>query len=244
MTTVARDKELSLIQHLEELRQRIYVVAIAIGVTTAVSFTFAEHIIRLLLVPAGIDHCIALNPTENFTTFMRVALFAGIAFSMPVVIFELFAYVDPALMPHERRFVLSLGPFVLLLFVTGMLFSYVILLPNALRFLINFGSAVIENQLRCAEYLSFVTTMILGIGVVFEVPAIMFGLVRVRVVSRQRLAAVRRYVFLGVFVVAAIITPTPDPFNQSLVAIPMYVLYEFGLVLARFAEGPRAAPAA
>ncbi len=106
-----------------------------------------------------------------------------------------------------------------------------------------FGGDVFDTQLRCAEYLSFVTTFILGMGVVFEVPAIMFALARVRLVSRQRMAGARRYVFLGVFVLAALITPTPDPFNQSLVAIPMYLLYELGLLLTRFAGGPRAAPA-
>lgn len=221
----------------------MYVMAIAVFVMTAIAFFFAETIVRILLLPSGVEKCIALNPTENFTTFMRVSLFAGIALAMPVVIYELFAYVDPALMPHERRFVLTLGPFVLLLFVAGMAFCYFLLLPQALRFLVNFGSAVIDNQLRCAEYLSFVTTFILGMGVVFEVPALMFGLVRIRVVQRDWLARQRRYVFLLVFLVAALLTPTPDPFNQSLVAIPMYLLYELGLLLSRFAGGPRAAAA-
>lgn len=243
MTAASRDRELSLLQHLEELRRRMYVMAIAVFVMTAIAFFFAETIVRILLLPSGVEKCIALNPTENFTTFMRVSLFAGIALAMPVVIYELFAYVDPALMPHERRFVLTLGPFVLLLFVAGMAFCYFLLLPQALRFLVNFGSAVIDNQLRCAEYLSFVTTFILGMGVVFEVPALMFGLVRIRVVQRDWLARQRRYVFLLVFLVAALLTPTPDPFNQSLVAIPMYLLYELGLLLSRFAGGPRAAAA-
>ena len=240
-TAPERDKELSLLQHLDELRRRLVVVAIAVFITTAASFVFAEQIVRFLLAPSGIEKCIALSPTENFTTFMRVSLFAGLALAMPVLLYQIYAYVDPALHKHERRFVLSLGPFVLLLFVAGMAFCYYLLLPQALRFLINFGANVIENQLRCSEYLSFVTTFILGMGIVFEVPAIMFALVRVRVVQREWLERQRRYVFLLVFVVAAILTPTPDPFNQSLVAIPMYLLYEIGLLLSRFAGGRRAA---
>lgn len=242
MTTVnERDKELSLIQHLDELKRRLTASAIAVGLTTAISFFFAEQIIRLLLIPTGLPRCVALSPTENFTTFMRVALFSGIALSMPVILYELYMYVDPALHRHERRFVLTLGPFVLLLFVGGMAFCYFILLPNALKFLITFGGSVIENQLRCGEYLSFVTTFILGLGVVFETPAIIFLLVRVGVVKRSWLAKQRRYVFLLVFVIGAIITPTPDPFNQSLVALPMYLLFELGLLLARFAERARRA---
>lgn len=240
MTTSERDTELSLLAHLDELRKRLTVAAIAVLVTSAVSFTFAEHLVRFLLVPSGATQCTTLAPTENFATFMRVSLFAGIAFAMPVVLYELFKYIDPALTSKERRFVLRLGPFVLLLFVGGMLFCYYLLLPQALGFLVNFGGNVFNNQLRCSEYLSFVTTFILGMGIVFEMPAIIFALVRVGVVKRPWLARQRRYIFLAVFLVAALITPTPDPFNQALVAIPMYLLFELGLLISRFGA-PRSA---
>jgi len=243
VTSVA-DRELSLIEHLEELRRRLYVVSIAVAVTTVIAFTFSETLVRFLLVPTGVDRCIALSPTENFTTFMRISLFAGLALAMPVILYEIYAYVDPALMPNERRFVLTLGPFVLLLFASGMAFCYFILLPKALEFLLHFGEAVIDNQLRCGEYFSFATTFILGMGIVFEVPAIMFAVIRVGIVSRARLAGLRRYVFLGSFLAAAILTPTPDPFNQTLVALPLYVLFEFGLLLGHFAERSRARAAA
>jgi len=241
VTLSERDKELSLIQHLDELRRRLTVAAIAVAITTAVSFFFAEQIIRILLIPTGISRCVALSPTENFTTFMRVALFGGIAFSMPVILYEIYMYIDPALHKHERKLVLTSGPFVLGLFVAGMAFCYFLLLPNALNFLINFGGSVIENQLRCSEYLSFVTTFILGLGVVFEMPAVIFLLVRVGVVKRSWLTKQRRYVIVLVVVIGAIITPTPDPFNQMLVAIPMYLLFELGVFLARFAERSRRA---
>lgn len=235
------DRELSLMEHLEELRRRMYIMAIGVAVMTAISFTFAETVIRILLLPSGLTSCITLAPTEGFATFMRVALFSGIAMAMPIIVWQLFAYIDPALMPNERKFVLRLGPFVVLLFVTGMSFCYFLLLPQALGFLVNFGGTVFDAQLRCAEYIEFVTVFILAMGIVFEVPAIMFALVRVHVVSRRRLAAARRYVFLGVFLAAALITPTPDPFNQTLVAIPLYVLYELGLLISRFAGGSRTA---
>ena len=236
-----RDKELSLVQHLKEFRDRLMVASIAVVATTAISFVFATDIIRILLVPAGVDHLIALSPTENFTTYMRVALFSGIALSMPVILYEIYAYIDPALHPNERRFALTAGPFVLLLFIVGMLFCYYGLLPSSLKFLVNFGSPVIENQLRASEYLSFVTTFILGMGVVFEVPVLIFALVRVHVLNRSWLAKQRRYVVVIVLIIGAIITPTPDPFNQLLVSVPMYLLFELGLFLARFGGGPRAA---
>ena len=268
MTAEARDKELSLIEHLAEFRDRLMVSAIAVAITTAASFIFATTIIRFLLIPVDctwfrIDtrsvfppdiavttglvcnavarKLIALSPTENFTTYFRVSLFSGIALAMPVILYEIYAYIDPALYPKERRFVRLMGIPVILLFVLGMAFCYLILLPNAINFLINFGSDVIENQLRASDYLSFVTVFILGLGVVFEVPVIIYSLVRVRVLRRSWLARQRRYVFLLVFVIGAVLTPTPDPFNQTLVALPMYLLFELGLLLARFAGEPRAA---
>src|SRR6266568_9435185 len=237
-----RDKELSLVQHLKEFRDRLMVASIAVVITTAFSFIFTTQIIKVLLLPSGVERLLALSPTESFTTYFRVALFAGIALAMPVILYEIYAYIDPALYPNERRFVRIIGLPVLGLFVAGMAFCYFILLPRAIPFLINFGGEVIDNQLRAADYLSFVTTFILGMGIVFEVPVIIWALVRVGVVQRSWLAKQRRYVFLLAFVIGAIITPTPDPFNQTLVAIPMYLLWELGLFLARF--GVRTRPAA
>jgi len=234
MATVERDRELSLVQHLKEFRDRLMVACIAIAITTAISFLFTTDIIKLLLLPSGVGKLVAFSPTENFTTYFRVALFSGFALAMPVILYEIFAYIDPALHPNERKFALTLGPFILLLFIVGMLFCYLILLPSALKFLLNFGSEVIDNQLRCAEYLSFVTTFILAMGVVFQMPAIIFVLVRIGLVKRPWLVRQRRFVFLGAFVIGALITPTPDPFNQTLVAIPMYLLFELGLLISRF----------
>ena len=241
MATVERDKELSLVQHLKEFRDRLMVACIAIAITTAISFLFTTDIIKLLLVPAGVTRLLAISPTENFTTYFRVALFSGFALAMPVVLYEIYAYIDPALHPNERRFALTLGPFVLLLFVAGMLFCYFVLLPNALHFLLNFGSEVIDNQLRASEYLSFVTLFIVGMGVIFEMPVIIYALIRIGIVQRSWLTARRRYVFLLCFIIAAVLTPTPDPFNQSLVALPIYLLFELGLLLSRFGAGRRAA---
>jgi len=237
-----RDKELSLVQHLKEFRDRLMMASIAVVITTAISFVFTTEMIKLLILPAGEGLKLAsFSPTENFTTYMRVALFTGIALAMPVILYEIYAYIDPALHPNERRFALSLGPFILLLFVGGMAFCYFLVLPNALKFLLNFAEDVFDNQLRASEYLSFVTTFILGMGIVFEMPVLIYALIRVGAVSRSWLAKQRRYFFLISFVVAAVVTPTPDPFNQSLVAVPIYLLFELGLFLGRFGGGRRAA---
>ena len=236
-----RDKELSLVQHLREFRDRLMVASIAVVITTAFSFLFIGDIIHFLLLPSGVERLQTFSPTEPFAVSFRVALFAGIALAMPVILYEIYAYIDPALFPSERRFVRFIGLPVLLPFIGGMSFCYFVLLPRAIPFLLTFGGDVFTGQLRADEYLSFVTTFVLGMGLVAEVPVVIWALVRVGVVQRSWLAKQRRYVFLIVFIAAAIITPTPDPFNQTLVAIPMYLLWELGLFFARFGVKPRAA---
>src|SRR3990170_3347475 len=202
-----RDKELSLVQHLGEFRNRLMVASIAVVITTAISFLFTEEIIKLLMLPAGLGpdglprKLASFSPTENFTTYMRVALFSGIAFAMPVILYEIYAYIDPALHPNERRFALTLGPFILLLFVAGMAFCYFLLLPNALRFLLGFASEVFDNQMRASEYIGFVTTFILGMGLIFEMPVLIYALIRVGAVQRSWLPEQRPYVFLLSFLV-------------------------------------------
>jgi len=237
-----RDKELSLMQHLAELRTRLMVASFAVLVTTAIGFFFAKDIIQLLEAPAHLGKPLQIiSPTEGFTTYMRVALFSGIALAMPVILYEIYAYVDPALRPGERKFILLMGPFILLLFVGGMAFCYYILLPQAIQFLFTFGSDVFEASPRASEYISFVTTFILGIGLVAEMPVVIFALTRIGLVSRDWLAKRRGYVLIICFIIGAIITPTPDPFNQTLVSVPIYLLFEVGLLLSRFGGGRRRA---
>jgi len=237
-----RDKELSLMQHLGELRDRLMVASFAVIITTIIAFFFAKDIILALEAPAHLGKPLQIiSPTEGFTTYMRVALFSGIALAMPVILYEIYAYVDPALRPKERRFILMLGPFILALFVGGMAFCYFVLLPQAINFLFTFGSDVFEASPRASEYISFVTTFILGVGLVAEMPVIIFALTRIGIVSRSWLAKRRGYALILCFVIGAIITPTPDPFNQTLVSLPMYLLFELGLLLSRFGGGRRPA---
>jgi sec-independent protein translocase protein TatC len=239
---VQRDKELSLMQHLGELRDRLMIATIAVVITTVVGFFFAKQIILALEAPAHLGKPLQIiSPTEGFTTYMRVALFSGIALAMPVILYEIYAYVDPALRPGERRFILLLGPFILALFVGGMAFCYFILLPQAIQFLFTFGSDVFEASPRASEYISFVTTFILGVGLVAEMPVVIFALTRIGLVSRDWLAKRRGYALIICFFIGAVITPTPDPFNQTLVSFPMYLLFELGLLLSRIGGGRRPA---
>jgi sec-independent protein translocase protein TatC len=185
------------------------------------------------LAPAG-SQVININPPEVFTAYLKVALFTGMAIAMPVILYEIFMFILPALTPAEKRFAQAAVPGASLLFLVGVAFGYYVLIPAALGFLGGFSGGLIQPMWSIGPYLSFVTTFLFWIGVAFEMPLIILTLVKVRVVTTRQLGHYRRYAFLAAFVIAAIITPTPDPFNQTMVGVPLYLLYELGILLGRW----------
>ncbi len=230
------EKVMTLTEHLEELRQRLIKSLIAVAVATVASFFFIEPVMGLLVRLSGGHKIVALSPAETFMTTMKVAVIAGVALSMPVLIYQLFRFLAPGLTRQERKMVLTAVPFVFGFFLAGVAFGYFVLIPAALQFLLGFGSQYVDNQLRISDFLSFVSTFLLAVGGMFETPVIIFAAVRLGLISRQRLASYRKYVFLLAFVIGAVITPTGDPLNMTLLALPIYLLYELGLLLSRLAR--------
>ena len=226
---------MSLTEHLAELRTRLIKAVLGVVLGTVVSFFFIERIFDALLALAGEHQPVALGITEKFATYMKVAFIAGIALSMPIIVYQLIAFIAPGLTSHERRYVFRALPFVTGMFIGGVAFAYFVVLPAALRWLLNFGSEEIVTTPRLSDYVSFVSNLLLWVGVSFETPVVVYILIKAGIVSAQRLASLRKYAFLVVVVAAAIITPTPDPYNMLIVAIPMYLLYELGILLGRIA---------
>ena len=176
------------------------------------------------------------TPTEMFTTTFKVCIMGGFALALPVILYQVIAFVWPALIyESERRWVYIIIPMASIFFVSGLLFSYFFLLPFALNYLLTFGKGIAVAMPSIGTYISFVTTLMFGIGVVFETPLFVFFLAKLHIVSYQKMKSLWKFAFLISFLVGAIITPTPDPINQALVAIPIFLLYLLGLVLARFA---------
>jgi sec-independent protein translocase protein TatC len=229
----SRDVELPLLEHLRELRSRLIKAALALTITTALCLTFAEQEINLLVQLAGDHKLIALKPTETFVAYVKVAFYSGIALSMPLLVYQLFRFLAPGLTRAERRWILLSLPAVTLFFVAGVLFCYFLVLPSALDFLLNFGTPKIENTPTISEFVSFVTRFLLAVGVAFETPVIIFILSKLGVATPKRLGRFRRWAYVLAFVIAAIITPTPDPINQTIVAVPIILLYELGILFAR-----------
>jgi sec-independent protein translocase protein TatC len=226
---------MTILEHLEELRQRIIISGIALLIGMALSaFLLTPHVMEWLVTRAPVP-IINISPPEIFTAYLKVALFTGAAIAMPVILYEAFMFVLPALTPQEKRVAFIAVPGAMLCFLVGVAFGYFILLPAALGFLAAFGQNLIQPMWSIGPYLSFVSTLLFWIGVAFEMPLVMFVLAKLRVVNARQLGRYRKYAFLGAFVVAAVITPTPDPFNQTLVGVPLYLLYELGVLLARWA---------
>jgi sec-independent protein translocase protein TatC len=230
--------------HLRELRDRLVKSLAAIAIGTAVGFwivssptLLGERLPDLLIshfVPPGVK-LQYVAAAEGFVNYMRVALVIGIAIAVPVVVYQLIAFFAPGLLPHEKRIVFTALPFVTELFLAGLTFGWFFTIPAALQFLLTFGtSSQIESRPSFESFISIVSTLMLWNGVIFELPAVIYLLARIGVVTAKTLGRTRRYAIVIITIAAAIITPTGDPFNLLLLAVPMYLLYELGILLARF----------
>ena len=231
--------EMTILEHLIELRNRVMIAAAAVLVTTLFTLIFAERIIEFLLEPArsGISeqqfHLIYTKPFGYVGSYFRVGLLGGFTLSMPVVVYEALMYISPALTKEEKRWIFPTVLGAAAAFLAGCAFAYYVVLPPAMGFLLTFGQGTAEPFLEIGPYVDFVTRMIGAIGLSFETPLIIMFLARIGLVSSRRLLGWWRYAIVLAFVVSAIITPTIDPVTQSLVAGPIIILYALGIVLAQ-----------
>lgn len=243
------EQKLTVLGHLRELRQRLIKGVIAIAITSLVSFIFYEWLFYILIKPiapllaGGNINLIYVEMTEMLGTIMRVCLAGGVILAMPYLIYHFIMFVSPALTTKEKRSVYLVLPWVALMFAAGVLFGYFILIPPATRFLVTFGSNIASPEIRIGNYITIVTRLLLAIGLVFEMPVVTTFLSRLGVITPKWLADRRRIAIIFAFILAAIITPTFDPINQSLVAAPLIILYEMSIWLAKIAYRRRAAAA-
>lgn len=227
------EKRLPILGHLAELRTRLIRSVIAVVITTVVAFVFWRTLFEIVTYPAGDAPFIAIEATEVIGVTMRLCLTAGVIAAIPYLTYEFIMFVAPALTPKEKRYVYVVLPWIGLMFAAGVVFGYFVLVPPAIRFLLNFGSDIVSVQPRIGNYISLVTRLLLAVGLIFEMPVVTTFLARLGIISGKWLAAKRRWAFILAFVIAAIITPTFDPVNQTLLAAPLVILYEMSIWLAR-----------
>lgn len=229
------ERRMTIFEHLDELRGRLIKSVVALIVTTMFSLVFTSRLLKILTAPMGNLQPIFLRPTEMIITYFQIALICGVALAMPVLIYQFVLFILPALKPNERRYLYIIVPGATISFVVGLLFTYFAILPFAIRYLLTFGGNIARAQWTIGEYIGFVTTILLWIGLAFETPLVIFFLAKLGIIKPATLSRYRRYAILVIAVIAAIITPTPDPFNMMIVMVPLLVLYEVGVLLAKLA---------
>jgi sec-independent protein translocase protein TatC len=248
------DEKMPLIDHLADLRKRIVFSLIALLIGFVVSFSYSEELFKVLTLPmraelrfslhnpfisfipskAHISSLVFLAPAEAFWMHMKISLVAGFVLSLPVTLHQLWKFISPGLLPREKKYV---GPFVITatsLFLFGALFCFFVVLPFAMGFLLTYKTASMTPMISVGSYVDFCLKFILAFGAVFELPIVIIFLTRMGIVTPKTLAKNRKYAILLAFVIAAVLTPTPDAFNQTLMAIPIIFLYEAGIHVSKF----------
>jgi sec-independent protein translocase protein TatC len=225
--------EATLVEHLDELRTRIFVALGALALGFVVAFVFRGHLLHWLNapLPPSRRHPITLSVAEPFLTSMKVSLLAGFALALPVVLWQLWSFLAPAVEPHAERTVLLFVGLATVLLVAGVAFGYWVVLPKAVHFLTNFDNQYFNAQIRARDYYGFVMTVLLAVGVVFELPIFILALVRLDVLSTTTLRKNRR---LGYFIVAviAVLLPGVDPVTTTFEMVPLMVLFEGSIWLS------------
>jgi len=239
---VSYEDEVTLVEHLDELRARIVVSLAVFGVALALCF-WQNHLLLELAIaplPSGHDKLITFGVSEPFTTTMTVAAYGAIILSLPIILYQAYAYLLPAFSHQQRRAITPLLLLIPALFIAGILFGYFVVLPAATQFLLNFNDTQFNIQLRAREYYSFFATTLLACGVVFQVPVGVLAVTRLGIVNVRQLQQNRRYAYLACAVIAAAL-PGVDPISMLLETAPLIALYELSIVLARLFGEPKSA---
>jgi sec-independent protein translocase protein TatC len=238
---VSHEDRLTLVEHLDELRTRIVVSLVVFGVALALCF-WQNHLLLEIAggpLPDGHKKLITFGVTEPFTTTLTVTVYGALILSMPILLFQLYAYVLPAFSESERRVILPILVMAPILFAAGIAFSYFVVMPAAVKFLLNFNDSQFNVQVRARDYYSFFSTTMLAGGVIFQLPLAILAAVRLGIVSVAQLRSNRRYAYLLIAIVAAAL-PGVDPVSMLLEMVPLLVLYELSILLARAFGKPAA----
>ena len=228
-------REMTLVGHLGELRRRIVVSIVAIIVGTLVAYYFVDELMRFVTAPAG--KLYFMNPAEGFFSYLKLAVFAGLMLALPVVLGQVWGFVAPALTLSEKRWAILMVPGAATLFFIGVAFGYLVVWPAAVKFFLGFGNETLQPMLSLGQYLSFLISFIMPFGIIFNLPLMLLVLAKMGIISSSFLAKKRRIMILFAFIAGGIITPTPDIFSQTMMAIPIIILYEVSIWAVRILLG-------
>ena len=225
-------RELSLVGHLSELRKRLIIIAVAVIVGTCISYYYVDLLLEILLKPAG--KLYYMRPTEAFFTYMKVSVVGGLVIAAPIILYQIWLFVKPALTVREKQLSNWILPVAIGLFGIGIVFSYFLVLPAAVKFFMGFATDELQPMFSIGQYMDFVLSFVLPFGFIFELPLILIILGYFNLITSRFLKTKRKIFILISFIIGAVISPTPDMFSQTMIALPMILLYETSLfVLAK-----------
>ncbi|MGI6742007.1 MAG: twin-arginine translocase subunit TatC [Brevefilum sp.] len=231
-------QEMTLWQHLDELRKRLFYILIGLVLGVIVSAIFADTLMMLVAKPiGGMENLLSIQVTENMSVYFQITLLSGFILSLPFSLFQLYRFVAPGLKENERRWVLYAVPLAFLLFIGGVTFGFLVMLPAAIPFLVEFPGPQVLPKWK--DYVSFVTNLLFWVGLSFETPLLMYLLAKLGIVDAQGLAKQWRVAIILIAVIAAVATPTTDPVNMALLMVPLFILYLLGILLALLAGKKR-----
>lgn len=225
-------KDMPLGGHLQEFRFRLILCLVVVAAASTVAYMHVEEIVDILSAPAG--KLYFLNPAEVFFAYLEIAVFTGVLVTLPVICYEIWLFVRPALEPSEQHAVWWLLPSAVGLFYAGLAFAYYAVFPTAVRFFMSFSTASLQPMFSLQSYLSFFIAFMIPFGLVFELPLILFFLARLGVVTSSFLKGKRKILIVLSFVFAGVVSPTTDIFTQVMIAVPMIILYEISIFLVRY----------
>lgn len=247
------DLRMSFWSHLDELRKRLVHAFIWLAVGFGICFYFSEDLLGFLLLPMNASLTFqAAFPffhfepnkttqdlyfttlTEPFMSHLKIGFIAGLMLVIPAILLQIWKFISPGLMPRERKYAGQFVFFSTLFFAMGVLFCFFVLLPMAIPFLVTYKTEHLKAIIKIGDYIDFTLKFMLASGAVFELPLIMILLGRMGVISTDVLTRFRKYAFLIAFIIGGLLTPTPDAFNMTLMSLPIYVLYEIGILGVRF----------
>jgi sec-independent protein translocase protein TatC len=230
---VSDETVMSLVDHLSELRRRIGISLLAVAIGSVIGFYFAPQLISILKAPLNLGKPLVYTGLgDAFFINLKIAIVVGFVLAMPVLVWQLWAFISPGLTREERRMARPWAPLALAFFVIGVVVAYVIL-PFASTFLLSFSSPDLQPLITASEYFGFVTTLCLAFGLVMEYPIVLVLLAKVGIITSARLRSSRRVVILAIAIISAVVTPGGDPISPTVLGVTMYLLYEFSIVLIR-----------
>lgn len=228
-------KKMTIIMHLEELRKRIILCLVALLIASIIGFTFVDNIRKLLLLPAGEIELIYISPAEALIVNIRMAIRFGIILAMPIFVYQFLAFILPALYKNEKKILIPTVFAMFAMFIIGVLFSYKIVFPFTITFFLKFATSDLVPMFTITQYISFTTKFLVIFGVVLQLPLLFLILGILNVVNASLLSKSRKYAIIAIAVIAAIITP-PDVISQLMIIVPLWILFEIGILLVRVVQ--------